>query len=388
MARRICLIGVILMVLLLPTTWTVFAGDEDTSQWYTIIDHDTKKVLMETCHVVVAGDEFIDEDNSRYRVVNVEGHTAWADFIETVDVETEALAFQAQALLRLGFLRAGVGLAADRAPQGGLVAIYHTHSDESYVPTSGSPSVTPHGDVYDVGAVISASLKNAVGLKTVHSWESHLPHDGSAYMRSRRTAISLLKKNPDALLDLHRDAAPLSAYATTVMGKPGAKVMIVLGRQNPNLKANEQFALALKHFADKEFPGFVRGIFYGDGTFNQDLSPRALLFEMGSHENSREAAERVMVNFINSIPAVLYGVTPSGQTARGAAARQAKGEGGVAASTVVWLILLVFIGTAVYLLVTERSISGVKERLRRFAKVEFREFVRVKEKAGPPEDET
>ena len=270
--RAICIISVIAVLSLLWTLPVRAGGNEDTSQWYTITDEETEKVLMETCHVVVVGDEFVDEENHRFRVTRVEGHTAWAKLIGTVDVEAHALAFQAAMRLKLGFARIGLSPSSAQAPSGRLVAIYHTHSDESYIPTSGTSSVTPHGDVYDVGAVISESLRNAVGLKSIHSWESHLPHDGSAYARSRRTAMSLLKKNPDAILDLHRDAAPLSAYATTVMGKPGAKVMIVLGRQNPNLKANEQFAFALKGYADKQFPGFVRGIFYGDATFNQDLS--------------------------------------------------------------------------------------------------------------------
>lgn len=387
MVRRVICIIVILAISPLLTVWTVQAGDEDTSHWYTIVDEDTERVLLETCHVVVTGDEFVDERNYRYRVSRVEGHTGWAEFIGTVDMETQAMAFQAAMSLRLGFCRIGLPLASTRAPRGRLVAIYHTHSDESYIPTSGSSSVSPHGDVYDVGSVISASLKNSVGLTSVHSWESHLPHDGSAYARSRRTAVSLLKKNPDAILDLHRDAAPLSAYATTVMGKPGAKVMIVLGRQNPNLKANEQFAFALKNYADKEFPGFVRGIFYGDATFNQDLSPRALLFEMGSHENSKEAAERVMVNFINSIPAVLYGVTPAGRTAEGEAVRHARREGGVAASTIISIILLVLIGGAVYLLLNEKSFSGVMARLRRFKEVELKEFADIVKKPKPPKNE-
>ena len=387
MVRRVICIIVILAILPLLTVWTVQAGDEDTSHWYTIVDEDTERVLLETCHVVVTGDEFVDERNYRYRVSRVEGYTGWAEFIGTVDMETQAMAFQAAMSLRLGFCRIGLPLASTRAPRGRLVAIYHTHSDESYIPTSGSSSVSPHGDVYDVGSVISASLKNSVGLTSVHSWESHLPHDGSAYARSRRTAVSLLKKNPDAILDLHRDAAPLSAYATTVMGKPGAKVMIVLGRQNPNLKANEQFAFALKNYADKEFPGFVRGIFYGDATFNQDLSPRALLFEMGSHENSKEAAERVMVNFINSIPAVLYGVTPAGRTAEGEAVRHARREGGVVASTIISIILLVLIGGAVYLLLNEKSFSGVMARLRRFKEVELKEFADIGKKPKPPKNE-
>ena len=387
MIKRIIYIIVIAAISFFPWTSRVLAGSEDVSQWYTILHEDTGEILMETCHVVSVGDGFIDEKNRKYSVTRVEGHTAQAEFIDTLNIEASALAFQANIGLELGLARAEPQSPSKKAPEGRLVAIYHTHSDESYIPTSGTASVVPHGDVYDVGDTVSSSLKNSVGLKSIHSWECHLPHDGSAYARSRRTAVSLLKKNPDAILDLHRDAAPLSAYATTVAGKPGAKVMIVLGRQNPNLKANEQFAFALKNYADKQFPGFVRGIFYGNATFNQDLSPRALLFEMGSQENSKEAAERVMVNFINSIPAVLYGVTPTGGTAKVEALEHTKKEKGVAVSAVISIILLVVVGSAIYLFLSEGSIGGVIARLKRFKNVELKEFTDTGEKTDGKNEE-
>ena len=50
------------------------------------------------------------------------------------------------------------------------------------------------------------------------------------------------------------------------------KVQIVLGRTNPNLKANEAFAKQVKAVVDKKYPGLIKGIFYGDGKYNQDLS--------------------------------------------------------------------------------------------------------------------
>ncbi len=373
MARRILfatVLAAICTLLISPHGWAQ-GCEEDTDHWYTIIDEDTGRVILHTCHVVVAGDEFVDPENRRYRVVRVEGHTAWARQVERVDPEAAAAAFHAAWQRELAMAGVATPRRLAEAPAGRLVAIYHTHSDESYIPTSGTPSVAPHGDVYNVGAVVKERLRRSVGLRAVQSWASHLPHDGAAYERSRRTAVTLLRTNPDALFDLHRDAAPLEAYATTVAGKPGAKVMIVLGRQNPNLKANEQFAFAIKSFADKSFPGFVRGIFYGDATFNQDLSPRALLFEMGSQENSQEAAERVMVNFIMSIPAVLYGVTPQGPTAGGEAARRAAREQGTAMSVIAWIGIIALLGGAAFLLLNERSLDGVRARLRRLASVEF-----------------
>ncbi|MGE5588458.1 MAG: stage II sporulation protein P [Clostridia bacterium] len=386
--RRFCAAFlVVTCVLCVASSVRAQGCEEDTGHWYTIIDEDTGRVVLQTCHVVVVGDEFVDPQNRRYRVVSVEGYTARARLVEQIDLKAAAAAFRAAWMRELSV----TGLATPRrlaqAPAGRLVAIYHTHSDESYIPTSGTPSVAPHGDVYNVGAVIRERLRRTVGLRAVQSWASHLPHDGSAYERSRRTAVALLRRNPDALFDLHRDAAPLEAYATTVAGKPGAKVMIVLGRQNPNLKANEQFAFAVKSFADKNFPGFVRGIFYGDATFNQDLSPRALLFEMGSYENSQQAAERVMVDFILSIPAVLYGVTPQGRTAGTEAARRAAGEQSRAVSALAWVVIVVLIGGAGFLLLNERSLDGVRRRLRRLASVEFASILGLRKRSEPRQNE-
>ncbi len=92
-----------------------------------------------------------------------------------------------------------------------------------------------------------------------------------------------------------------------------------------------------------------------------------------------------MVNFINSIPAVLYGVTPAGRTAEGEAVRHARREGGVVASTIISIILLVLIGGAVYLLLNEKSFSGgVMARLRRFKEVELKEFADIGKNRSRP----
>jgi hypothetical protein len=47
----------------------------------------------------------------------------------------------------------------------------------------------------------------------------------------------------------------------------------------------------------------------------------------------------------------------------------------------------VLIGVAAYLLLNEKSFSGVMARLKRFKAVELKEFIDIKEKSGQPEDE-
>lgn len=64
----------------------------------------------------------------------------------------------------------------------------------------------------------------------------------------------------------------------------------MVGRQNPNQKVNDQFARRLKALADEEYPGLIKGIFYGKGVYNQHVAPHSLLLEFGTHVTTKEQA--------------------------------------------------------------------------------------------------
>ena len=135
---------------------------------------------------------------------------------------------------------------------------------------------------YSLGTALSVAiyatvLQTNVAISSVSVSYTHLnPHDINAYSRSRRTSVQALKDTPEAIFDIHRDSAPLSAYMTTINGVETAQVMIVIGRSNPNMNANLEFARQIKATADKIYPGLMRGIYMGRGDYNQDLYPRAL----------------------------------------------------------------------------------------------------------------
>jgi len=94
-----------------------------------------------------------------------------------------------------------------------------------------------------------------------------------AYTCSRAGAVKLLKEfKPDLLLDVHRDAVPLEEYIRKIAGKNATGVRIVLGRNNPNLKANQNLAYRIKAIVDRTYPGLIKDIFLGKGDFNQDLT--------------------------------------------------------------------------------------------------------------------
>ncbi|MGE5398283.1 MAG: stage II sporulation protein P [Chitinophagales bacterium] len=247
-----------------------------SGSYYTMYDEYGTPILQ-TGFAINSGDEFIDHDNRHYRIDSVDKWNAYAK------LEDEKQAVNKVPLIS-GWM---TGIA--KAQGSKLVSIYHTHSDESFIPTQGVSSQPGHGAVYRVGEAMGIALSNA-GINVDHNFTTHDPHDANAYARSRRTVFQLLKRRPDAIFDIHRDSAPSNAYFTYITGVESAKMMIVLGQQNVNFQTNLQFAKKIKAQADKAYPDLIRGIFIGHGNYNQDLYPRALLFEIGTDQLPEQLA--------------------------------------------------------------------------------------------------
>ena len=67
-----------------------------------------------------------------------------------------------------------------------------------------------------------------------------------------------MKRDPDALLDIHRDGIPdESAYRAEVDGEETSKVRLLVGRSNPNAGVNREFAKRLKAAADEKYDGLI-----------------------------------------------------------------------------------------------------------------------------------
>ena len=243
------------------------AGD---AGYYTLQDGEGQ-LLTQVGGVIAVDDEYISADNRRYRVSLVDdgARRAVAQWVEDVTLPEVDLPAAEQAWI----------------PR---VAIYCTHSDESYVPSSGTESEDHGGDILDVAQTLADHL-NDLGCEAVVDDASHVPHDAGAYRRSRKTAVSLMREaQPTLLLDVHRDGVPAEEYDKQIEGTDVTKVRIVIGRGNQNREANEEFALKVKAVADKLYPGLVKDIYLGKGSYNQDLMPRAILLEFGTHESDKE----------------------------------------------------------------------------------------------------
>jgi stage II sporulation protein P len=182
-----------------------------------------------------------------------------------------------------------------------LVGIYHTHTSESYTPSSGVDHA-PGGQAGDIVAVGEALVKRlaqhgipAIQSKTVHDYPSFM----KAYGPSEVTAKKMLAENPSIqmLFDIHRDADKRENTTVMVNGVTVAKVTIIVATGQPDLvqphwQQNYAFAKLIDAKLNQHYPGLSRGIQLVEWRFNQHLHPRALLLEIGCQENTKEEAIR------------------------------------------------------------------------------------------------
>ena len=207
------------------------------------------------------------------------------------------------------------------------VLIYHTHAMESYTPQTGEdyteevPFRTADLDynMVSIGTRLAELLEKA-GISVLHDTTLHdaASYNGS-YASSRETVEGYLVQYPSIrlVLDIHRDAAEdgnghqVAATAETAQGDT-ARLMLVLGSEagglyNPNWQENYALAVKLQAVLEQESPGLCRELRLTDQRYNQDLSPGALLIEVGAAGNTHEEALRAMTPLAEAIAALAKG---------------------------------------------------------------------------------
>ncbi len=338
--------------------------------YFNIVDESGNIVYITGWNVQV-GDQCINENNKRYEIIAIEGNIAHARFIGDVNLSQYMPVNNNSA-----FFKDILQIPMVRAQGAGKVAIYHTHSDESYVPTDGKDSIFGAGGVYKVGDSFASALQSK-GLEVIHSTAKHDPHDDMAYERSRRTVLDLLKQQPDCLFDVHRDSAPPEVYKTNINGQDVSKVQLVVGKYGPTGKQIEDYALQLKATADKQHPGLIKGIFFAKGgDYNQDLHPRSMLLEVGSHTNDRPSAEKGIALFADIIPTILGKAPGSPQaTTSGSAGFGTTTSGFSGASkSIGWIVGLLVVGVAAFLFLSTGGMKEAGAKLKQFRTSEFANF--------------
>lgn len=317
--------------------------------------------------VLSEGDEYIADDNVLYRIATVNSGNAIAEKIgeEPMPDVSWLDVGEAQAVFASDEITQAVSAKANADKR--LIALYVTHSDESYIPSDGSQSINGQGGIYDVAREFRDALQKQ-GVDVILDESTHLPHDSGAYRRSRQTAERLLQKQPDAIIDIHRDGIPdESEYARTINGEEASRVRLLVGRSNQNSSVNREFAKQLKAVADKQYPGLVKDIFIGKGNYNQDLAPHAILLEFGTHTISKERVLNSTDMMAQVMSTALYGT----QTGSAASEKSSSGQDAAVQSSkgvsggMIFLVLSVIAGVIIFLLAQTGGGKAMKTKFTR-----------------------
>lgn len=205
---------------------------------------------------------------------------------------------------------------SNKEPQ---ILIYHSHATESYMPNTASNyhTLTEKYNVVSVGSIITKVLQDKYGYKVIHD---KTYHDKDSYAYSYSNSLVTIKKqigkypSIKVILDVHRDAftakdesvrtSKKNDYTITINGKKAAKVMLVIGKKNPNYAELEKFAAYIKKKMDKLYPGLYMRTDRHNTKYNQYFSNYSMLIEVGCMLNTYEEVQysaELMGNVIGEV---------------------------------------------------------------------------------------
>ena len=209
------------------------------------------------------------------------------------------------------------------------VLILHTHATESfaqsegftYTPSSQDRTRDTRFNMVRVGEHLAELLRQQ-GIGVIHDTTLHDdPSYTGSYANARKTIRSYLAEYPSIVLvlDLHRDAVELEdgTQLTThidLNGTETSRLMMVVGTNDgglhhPNWEQNLALALKLHAQLEKNNPGICRFLSFRQERFNQDLSPGAMLIEVGAAGDTLPQALQATEHLARAITELARGAT-------------------------------------------------------------------------------
>ena len=272
------------------------ALDEDTGGVvYNFLVYDEYgKIIFERSQIEI-GDIIINSSFDKYEIVEIDFYTRTAKAKFLGKVNKPQIVKEGNTFLSNNGIEKKIGL-------------YMTHNDESYVIGDGVSSINGAGGIHDIAKKLSTEFSK-LGITVDLREDIHNPHNSSAYSRSNATAKSLLDAGNDAIFDIHRDGVASSVYVKKIDGIERCKVRIVVGQANPNKEVNLQFATYLFAVAEEYCPWLFLDIYYAKGHYNQALSSKALLFEMGTYLAEKDLVASTVPYLANVVNTTLYSAT-------------------------------------------------------------------------------
>ena len=184
------------------------------------------------------------------------------------------------------------------------VLILHSHATETYADRWDAPeyrTLETRYNMVSIGQEVARILEEN-GIHVIHDQSLHdYPSYTAAYGNSRSAMEDYLARYPSIqlVLDLHRDASDDNTAqlrtAAQVEGQESGQLMLVMGTDaggllHENWQKNLSLALKLQTQLERQAPGITRPLQLRSQRFNQDLSPGALLVEVGAAGNTHEEA--------------------------------------------------------------------------------------------------
>ncbi len=194
-----------------------------------------------------------------------------------------------------------------------IVYLYNTHQLEEYKQENQeSYNVTPN--VMMLSYIVREKL-NDKGIPTIveeNDVSAFLQTNNWNYASSYKVTKMLMtdakEKNPSLqyFIDLHRDSVSKKISTATINGKGYAKILFIIGLENPNYQANLEVTTTINNMLEEKYPGITRGIYKKEGkgvngVYNQDFDKNTILFEVGGAENTIEE----VLNTADAIATVL-----------------------------------------------------------------------------------
>jgi stage II sporulation protein P len=198
-----------------------------------------------------------------------------------------------------------------QSTQGSAVLIYQSHNRESYLsllPGITNPSLAFNAtrNIQYLGDRLAQNLQ-AQGAEVYHAMDDYTSIYGSSfsfgksYVYSEKTVKREMAKHPQIkyVFDLHRDSSSRVSTTVNIRGTNYAKLYFVIGLENPDWKKNDAFAKKIQSLVNAKYPGLSRGIYYkdrsaGNGWYNQNLSSRSALIEIGGVYNTLTESYRTI----------------------------------------------------------------------------------------------
>ena len=178
------------------------------------------------------------------------------------------------------------------------VFIYNTHQAEAYQGKAlESYNITP--GVMMASYILQDKLANE-GVKALVMVDNliddlnlnNMKH-AQSYKASRYFAEETIKNTPSLklIIDLHRDSLSKEKSTTVINNKSCAKIVFVVGNEYDNYEQNLNMTNSLNNLIKEKYPTLTRGVLIkggagSNGVYNQDLSPKMTLMEVGGDANT------------------------------------------------------------------------------------------------------